>query len=305
MRLRTMGNCVKDGFRGILRNGLMSLASIGTITACLMILGLTYCVVVNVQNFASGLDGNLGMVAFLHAGVTEEEIQALEQKLDARDDVKEYKYTSADEAWKDFKQDLLGGDELGDELMGELDSDNPLSNSANIEIYPVQSENQQAIVDFLNQEPAVRKVNYSANAAKALASLGNMVTYVGMALMVFLIFVALLLIANTIKLSLYIRRNEINIMKYIGATDGFVRLPFIVEGIFIGCLGAILPSLIIYFGYDSLVRALNNRFAAVTTLLEFMSVTEVMKGLLPIFIALSVVVGALGSIISIRKHLKV
>ena len=305
MRLRTMANCVKDGFRGILRNGLMSLASIGTITACLMILGLTYCVVVNVQSFASGLDGNLGMVAFLKAGVTEEEVQNLMYKLDTRDDVKDYKYVSADDAWKDFKQEMLGGDELTEELMGELDSDNPLANSANIEIFPVQSQDQQSIVDFLENEPVVRKINYSANASKALASLGSLVTYVGMALMAFLIFVALLLIANTIKLSLYIRRHEINIMKYIGATDGFVRLPFIVEGIFIGCLGAILPTVIIYLGYDGLINALNTRFTAVTSLVEFMSVSEVMQGLLPIFVVLSVVVGALGSIISIRKHLKV
>ena len=305
MRLRTMANCVKDGFRGILRNGLMSLASIGTITACLMILGLTYCVVVNVQSFASGLDGNLGMVAFLEAGVTEEDVQQLINKLDAREDVKDYKYVSADEAWEEFKQEMLGGDELTEELMGELDSDNPLENSANIEIFPRQSEDQQAIVDFLENEPTVRKINYSANASRALASLGNLVTYVGMALMAFLIFVALLLIANTIKLSLYIRRHEINIMKYIGATDGFVRLPFIVEGIFIGCLGAILPTVIIYLGYDGLINALDTRFSAGTSLVEFMSVSEVMSGLLPIFVVLSVVVGALGSIISIRKHLKV
>ena len=196
MRLRTMANCVKDGFKGILRNGLMSLASIGTITACLMILGLTYCVVVNVQSFASGLDGNLGMVAFLKAGVTEEEVQQLMYKLDAREDVKDYKYVSADEAWEEFKLEMLGGDELNEELMGELDSDNPLADSANIEIFPNQPEDQEAIVDFLEKESAVRKINYSASASRALASLGNLVTYVGMALMGFLIFVALLLIAN-------------------------------------------------------------------------------------------------------------
>lgn len=305
MRLRTMKTCVKDGFRGIFRNGLMSLASIGTIAACLIILGITYCLVVNVQHFASNLDGNLGMVAFLKAGVTDQEVQDLQRKLDARADVKEYRYISAEDAWQDFKQEMLGGDELSDELMGELGEDNPLQNSANIEIYPLQAESQQDIVNFLNQESAVRKVSYSANASRALASFGKLVTYVGIALIAFLIFIALLLIANTIKLSVYIRRNEINIMKYIGATDGFVKLPFIVEGIFIGCLGAILPTAIIYFGYDSLISLLNSRFSAVTALVEFMGVNEVMKGLLPIFLLLSIVVGALGSMISIRKHLKV
>lgn len=305
MRIRTMKTCVKDGFKSIFRNGLMSLASIGTIAACLIILGITYCLVINVQHFATNLDGNLGMVAFLKAGITEQEVQDLERKLDERTDVREYRYVSADEAWQNFKQEMLGGDELNDELMGELGEDNPLQNSANIEIYPVQAEDQQNIVSFLNQESAVRKVSYSANASQALASFGKLVTYVGIALIAFLIFIALLLIANTIKLSVYIRRNEINIMKYIGATDSFVKVPFIVEGIFIGCLGAILPTVIIYFGYDSLIGLLNDRFAAITVLVEFLSVNEVMKGLLPIFLVLSIVVGAVGSMISIRKHLKV
>ena len=305
MRLRTMRTCVKDGCRGIFRNGLMSLASIGTIAACLIILGITYCLVVNVQHFADNLDGNLGMVAFLKAGVTEQEVADLQKKLNDRQDIREFTYISAEQAWKEFQQEMIGGDEIGEDLMGELVKDNPLQNSANIEIYPLRAEDQEAIVSFLNQEPAVRKVNYSANASQVLASFGKLVTYVGMALIAFLIFIALLLIANTIKLSVYIRRNEISIMKYIGATDGFVKLPFIVEGIFIGCLGAVLPILIVYLGYESLIGLLNTRFSAITVLVEFLSVTEVMKGLLPIFLGLSIVVGALGSMISIRKHLKV
>ncbi len=307
MRIRTMKTCIKDGFKGIFRNGLMSLASIGTIAACLIILGITYCLVMNVQYFAGNLEGNLGMVAFLQAGVTEEQALELEQKLNEREDVDHTRYVSSDEAWQDFKQELLGdtADDLNDALMGELDSDNPLQNAANIEVYPVQAEDQQTIVEFLNQQEIVRKVSYSADASQALASFGKLVTYVGIALILFLIFIALLLIANTIKLSVYIRRNEINIMKYIGATDGFVRLPFIVEGIFIGCLGAILPIVIVYFGYDSLVGLLNSRFSAITTLVNFLSVNEIMRGLLPIFLVLSVLVGAVGSMISIRKHLKV
>lgn len=156
MRLRTMRTCVKDGFRGIFRNGLMSLASIGTIAACLIILGITYCLVVNVQHFADNLDGNLGMVAFLKAGVTEQEVADLQKKLNDRQDIREFTYISAEQAWKEFQQEMIGGDEIGEDLMGELVKDNPLQNSANIEIYPLRAEDQEAIVSFLNQEPAVQ-----------------------------------------------------------------------------------------------------------------------------------------------------
>lgn len=305
MRFRTMKTCVRDGFRGIFRNGLMSLASIGTIVACLIILGITYCLVVNVQHFTEGLDNNLGMVAFFRAGVTDAEVRDLTAKLEARSDVESYHYISADEAWVNFKQEMLGGDELGEDLLGELDEDNPLEDASNIEIYPVSAADQQNIVDFLKAEPAVRKVNYSASASKALDSFGNLTTYIGIALIGFLIFIALLLIANTIKLSVYVRRSEINIMKYIGATDWFVKLPFVIEGIFIGCLGAIPPIIIVYFGYEALLSLFYSQFSALTSLVEFLSVAEIMHGLLPIFLGLSIVVGALGSLISIRKHLKV
>ena len=130
-------------------------------------------------------------------------------------------------------------------------------------------------------------------------------TYTGVALIAFLIFIAVLLISNTIRLSVYTRRTEINIMKYIGATDSFVRLPFVVEGMLIGILGAILPSALIYFGYNSLIKLLMTHFSAISSLISIVSVYDIIKGLLPIFLVLSIVVGVFGSTISIRRHLRV
>lgn len=305
MRLRTVGKCVKEGVKSVFRNGLMSVASIGTITATLLILGIVFCLVVNVQSFATGLDSNLGMVAFLKEGITEEEVATLSRELEQREDIQSFRYVSPEDAWEVFKQEILGGDEISEMLMDDLNEDNPLANSANIEIYAKNAADQPGIVSYLEASPLVRKVSYSANASQALTSFRNLVTYIGVALIAFLIFVALLLIANTIKLSVYIRRNEISIMKYIGATDGFVRLPFIIEGVLIGVLGAIIPTLLIYFGYNSLIGLLQNRFSAITSLLDFISVETVMSQLLPIFLILSITVGMLGSAISIRKHLKV
>lgn len=305
MKIRTMGRCIGDGFKNVFRNGLMSLASIGTITACLIILGIVYCIVVNLQSFTGDLDKNVGMVAFLKTGITEEEIHQLDVQLSQRSDITSYKYVSADEAWADFKQEMLGGDEITEELMGELDEDNPLANAANFEIYPHSAGDQRSIADFLNASPLVRKVNYSANASRTLDTLTKLVTYVGIGLIAFLIFVAILLISNTIRISVYTRRNEINIMKYIGATDSFVRLPFVVEGIMIGCLGAVIPVALVFFGYDALVNLLMDRFEGIMSLFTVLSVETVMKGLLPLLVGISVIVGVFGSTISIRKYLRV
>ena len=305
MKIRTVGRCIGEGFKSVFRNGLMSIASIGTITACLIILGIVYCLVANVQSFAGGLDSKIGMVAFLKNGITQEEVDLLTSQLDQREDIASYHYVSADEAWETFKKEMLGGDEINEALMEELNEDNPLANSANIEIYPANAESQDNIVAFLNASPMVRTVRYSANASKTLASIGRLVTYTGVALIAFLIFIAVLLISNTIRLSVYTRRTEINIMKYIGATDSFIRLPFVVEGMLIGILGAILPSALIYFGYNSLIKLLMTHFSAISSLISIVSVYDIIKGLLPIFLVLSIVVGVFGSTISIRRHLRV
>ena len=305
MKIRTVGTCMKEGFKSVFRNGLMSLASIGTITACLIILGIVYCLVMNVRSFADSMNSTLGMVAWLKPGITQNEVQEMEAQLQARDDIGDYRYVSAEEAWEIFKNDMLGGYVISDMLMDDLNNDNPLKNSANIEIYPKAAGDQVGIVDFLNNSPYVRKVSYSQNASRALSSFAALVTYVGVALIGFLIFIALLLITNTIKLSVYIRKREINIMKYIGATDAFVRLPFVIEGMMIGILGAIIPTALVYFGYDALIRLVENRFNVISSLFEFLSVSSIMQGLIPLFLILSVGVGVIGSSISMRKHLKV
>ena len=305
MRIRTIKVCLKDGCKGILRNGLMSLASIGTIAACLFILGLTFCIVRNVQQFTNDLGNSLGIVVFLQEGVTEEQGKSLAEELNARDEVKGARYISPDEAWLSFKQTLEKETGLNSDILSELDQDNPLANCANIEVYLYDAQSQESFVEYLETSSAVRSVKYSNEAADMLSSFSKLVTYVGLALIAILIFIAVLLIVNTIKLSVYIRRYEINIMKYIGARDSFVKLPSIVEGVIIGLIGAVVPGCLIYFAYYYVVEIINERFSSVSYLFNFLSVNAIMQTLIPLFLILGVLVGIIGSSISIRKHLKV
>ncbi|MCF0136066.1 MAG: ABC transporter permease [Lachnospiraceae bacterium] len=304
MKITTMCRCVGDGVKNVVKNGLMSLASVGTISACLIILGIVYCLVMNLRSFTGDLDKNVGMVAFLKSGITEEEVNQLTIQLSQRKDIESFHYVSADEAWADFKQEMLGGDEITDELMEELNADNPLANASNFEIYPVSAGDQDGIADFLKASPLVRKVNYSANAAQTLDTMTKLVTYVGFGLILFLICIAILLISNTIRISVYTRRTEISIMKYIGATDSFVRLPFVVEGVLIGVLGAVGPVALVYFGYDALVQLIMEKFSGIMSLFTVLSVDSIMMGLLPLLLGISIVVGVFGSVISIRKYLR-
>ena len=304
MRIRTLKNCLSEGVRGIFRNGFMSAASIGTITVCLIILGIIFCIVRNVENFADDMGDNLGVVVFMKEGITQDETNDLIRKIRKREEVRDLKYISAEEAWEQFREELMGEGEIDSDVLANVE-DNPLANSASIEIYMYSADQQPQLVTYLQSLTEVRKINYSADASNALTSFRRLITYVGMAIIIFLILVALLLITNTIKLSVYIRRNEISIMKYLGAADSFVKLPFVVEGILIGLMGAILPIGIVYFGYDVLIKNLNERFSAFTGLISFLSVNDIMKDLIPIFLLLSVVVGSVGGLISVRKYLKV
>ncbi len=305
MRIRTIRNCIKDGVHSIVRNGLMSVASIGTISACLFILGLTYCIVINVQQFTRNLDSSMGIVAFLDAGVTDEQAQQLTDELSSREEVKSAEYISPERAWEEFKDELQVGSNYNNELLEELDADNPLSNSANIEIYLNNAAAQAPLVSELEQNPMIRVVRYSQRAADMMSSFAKLTTYVGLALILVLMLIAILLIANTIKLSVYIRRYEINIMKYIGAKDSFIRLPFVVEGMLIGFLGVFIPTGLIYFGYYYIIKIINEKFISMSYLLTFVSVNDIMRNLIPIFLILGVLVGMIGSLVSIRKHLKV
>ena len=303
MRIRTIKNCVRDGVHSIARNGLMSVASIGTISACLFILGLTYTIIINVQQMISNLDSSLGIVIFLEEDVDDEEAEAFAEELEGKDGVSSAVYISPEQAWDDFKDTL--SDNITGDLLDELDEDNPLSESANIEIYMDSADAQSALVEELENDERVRLIRYSEKAANLMSSLANLAAVVGIVLMVVLMLVAVLLIANTIKLSVFIRHTEINIMKYIGATDAFIRLPFVVEGMLLGLLGTIIPSVVIYFGYYYIVRVINNQFSSMSYLLTFVSVGKVMSSLIPMFLVLGVLVGTVGSLVSIRKHLKV
>lgn len=305
MKIRSIRVCLKQGLQGIWRNRLMVLASVCTVSACLFILGIVYCLVANVQQFADDLDDSLGIIAFLSENVSEESVPTLVEQIRDMEGVKEVTYVSADEAWQNFKESMGFDDQLGEDTLAQLDQDNPLANSASLEIYLYEASDQNDFVAQLQTMPQIRSIRYAAETADVLANLSSMITWGGMALILLLVFIAILLISNTIKLSVFVRRTEIGIMKYIGAKDSFVKIPFIVEGMIIGILGAVLPAILIYFSYGSIVNLVMQQFGTFTQLIHFISANTILIQLIPIFLAVGIVVGVLGSTLSLRKYLKV
>lgn len=306
VKLRSAKICIGDGIRNVFRNGLMSFASIGTITVCLILLGVFYCIVANVWHITNELNSSVGVVVFMKEGITEEETKALIDKVAAREEVKEYKYTSAEEAWQKFREELLEDGTYDSENLAAADENgNPLKDSANIEITLNNAADQTSLVVYLESQPEVRKVNYSADTSKAITTVSNWITVIGLAVILLLVIIALILITNTIKLSIYSRRDEISIMKMLGARDAFVRMPFVVEGLFLGLVGAILPCILVWFGYDRLLEVMGSKLGEMSGLVSFVGVGEIVKVLFPAYLILSVVVGGIGAGMSIRKYLRV
>lgn len=180
-----------------------------------------------------------------------------------------------------------------------------MANSARYDVYLKDVESQKEFVDFAKSLDGVRRVDESKEAADMLTNVNKLIGYVSIAIILILLAVAFFLISNTITMGISIRQEEIGIMKLIGATDFFVRVPFVIEGILLGVIGAAIPMGIIYVVYEKAVAYIISRFGVLGNLLQFLNVWDVFRYLLPIGIGLGVGIGFFGSMFSLRKHLRV
>lgn len=300
MKINTFFYTFKQGVRSIFKNKWYSLASVATIGACLFLFGVLFAIVVNIQSIVKNAQEGVSVTVFFDEGIEDARILEIGNAINARPEVasEKTKFVSAEEAWAGFRDEYLG--EYADGF-----TENPLANSANYEIYLNDVSQQNSLVEYLQSLEGVRRVNYSQVTASTLTGFNAMLTYVSSAIILILLFVSLFLISNTVTIGISVRKEEISIMKYIGATDFFARAPFVFEGIIIGAVGAGIPLLIIYAIYNNVLNLLTTKFPALTGLLSFVSVGEVFRFLIPVSLALGIGIGFFGSFTTVRKHLRV
>ena len=311
MKISTLLYTIKQGFANIFRNKWYSLASIATISACLFLFGLFYSIVANFQNILKTAEEGVSVTVFFHSEwdgceshtdgqiPSEQRIEEIGQEIAKRAEVSNVQFKSADEAWATFGPDYFGED------YAEGFPENPLAGEDSYEIFLSDVSMQDALVTWLQSIPEVRKVNYSEMTANTLSGLNLLIAYVSMGIIVILLAVSIFLISNTVAIGISVRSEEINIMKYIGATDFFVRAPFVLEGMLIGLIGAALPLGLIYSLYNYALNYMVNRFMVLSGFLNFLSVDEVFHFLVPVSLGVGVGIGFLGSISTVRKHLHV
>ena len=298
MKIRSLFYHIKDGLKNIYRNRLFSLASIATITACIFLFGVFYALVSNFQYMIHKAENEVCVTVFFDEGLTDADIKKLGDTISQRNEVSRIHYTSADEAWENYKAEYFKD---YPELAEGFKDDNPLANSSSYEIYLNEASSQATLVTYLE----IRQVNRSEATASGLASAARLVSYITIAIIVILLAVSIFLITNTIVIGITVRKEEISIMKYIGATDAFVNAPFFVEGIVIGLVGSIIPIVILRFVYENIINFVMNKFSILQNILAFMPVNDVFRILVPVGILLGIGIGALGSFFAVRKHANV
>lgn len=302
MRISTVGYTMKQGVKNIGRNKLFSFASIATISACIFLFGIFFSIVINFNYIVKLAEEGVAITVFFEKDATDEEVSAIGMALRDRDDVADVKFVSAEDAWTEFQDRYFDGSK---EAAEGFKDDNPLIDSDNYEVYMKDVATQKELVKFTEGLPGVRKVNKSDIVANTLSSINKLVAYVSIAIIAILLLVSVFLINNTITMGITVRREEIAIMKYIGAKDSFVRAPFVLEGLIIGISGAVIPLVGLFFAYENAVVYVFTKFPILNRILDFLPVTEVYKTLLPVGLALGAGIGLLGSSFTIRKHLRV
>lgn len=300
MRPSTIRYFLKEGFSGLKKNLLMTVASIIAVAACISIMSFSYCVVSNLQYMLDQMEDSIGISVFLRGDLTSEDIENMKTTISGLDHVTNVTYISPADALDQLKEQW-GADE--DIFIGLDDTNNPLSHSFQVELDQIES--QDAVLAELQKIEGVDKVEYGQSLSEMLMSVSNVFQVAGILVMLVLGVISVMIIINTIRISVMNRRVEINIMKYVGATDWFIRWPFIIEGIIIGLIGAILPMLVGMPMYGKTVSLFYNHIPFVENFVRFRVVGDVFSFVLPAALIFGILLGVVGSVTSIRKHLQV
>ena len=273
--------------------------------ACIFLFGLFFSLLINFRYIVKNAEEGVAVTVLFDDGVDQATINSIGEQIKAYKGVTKVEYVSAEEAWDEWSKQYFGDTELESEMAEGFKNDNPLANSSSYSVYVDKIEHQDALVKYIEGLDGVREVNQLKGATQTLSSFNTLLTYISVAIILILLCVAVFLISNTVAIGISIRKEEIGIMKLIGATNFFVRAPFLIEGMIIGLIGAIIPLVLLFVMYKKVIEYVLTKFSMLSSVVQFMSVTQVFEVLTPVALILGMGIGLFGSVITIRKHLRV
>ena len=295
MKIRTLEYFVKEAAISLKRNNLMSFASITTVAISLVILGLFLIMVMNLNNMAAHLESQVQINVYLEDNLSEAERYEIGNNIKKIKGVEEITFVTKDEAIERFRE------RLGEQkyLLDALDDANPLPYSYEVKL--TLPEQVKSAAAEIAEYPGVKTAKFGQEAIEQLFKLTHMIRVFGVVLILFLVFATLFIISNTIRLTVFARRKEIGIMKYVGATDWFIRWPFIMEGMALGFGGALIATLVLRTSYSAITNQIYQAFMFLPLIPQY----PFLNNLTILLIVLGMIIGALGSAISLKKFMKV
>lgn len=297
MHIRTFGRHLKEGTKNIARNGWMTFAAVSAVTVTLIILGVFLLLAMNVNHIVEVIENQVELSVELDLSIEESQIETLEDEIRNMEGVKSVVFVPKEEGLKQLKE-KFGEDAY---LLDGLETENPLN-----DIFIVQAFTPQTIgtisekIEKLNM---VTYVDYGKVTIDKLFAVTKWTRNIGLVFIVGLAFTAMFLIVNTIKITIYARKREIEIMKLVGATNWFIRWPFFVEGFLLGVLGSIVPIIALLYGYKLLLDNLNTNLSV--SFFEFLPLYPLAYQISSILIGLGAFIGVWGSMVSVRRFLKI
>ena len=295
MQFSTKWYYIKETFTSLKRNSLMSIASISTVALSILVLGMFLTMVLNVNNLASHLENQVQVTIYMEDSASAEQLKQMEKVLRSTPGIVKVTPRTREQALADFKK-WLGEQQ---KLLAALGEDNPFP--ASFEIQVDNPERIPQLVPQFQQMPGVETAKFGQEVVEHLFQLTRVLRIGGVLLIILLAIATLFIISNTIRITVFARRREVNIMKYVGATDWFIRWPFLLEGMIMGFVGALIASVALYKGYNAIQAKIYGTLAFFPMLPSWPTMGWLCGGL----VCVGTLIGALGSSISLRKFLDV
>ncbi len=296
MKFRSIKYYTKQATGNVFANGWMSIASVFTVIASLLVFGIFFLLTINLNFIAGQFEGDYEIILVVDENYSFEQTEQLRSKIESIEFVDSVTFDSKESRLDDLKQDM--GDNAY--LFDGYDENNPLRDWYKVTLSDLSQS--ESVVTQIESIEGIVKVIFNQDTIDNLLSATDYLSSISIWIMIALGAISIFIISNTIKLTVFSRAKEINIMKYVGATDWFIRWPFIIEGIIIGLIGSAVSLLIISFGYNGLTAFFGTLGIS---FVSFKPISQILPYLIPMFLLLGIFLGGIGSLISVRKHLKV
>lgn len=302
MKANTMLYCLQQGFKNVRSNKVYSIASICVVAATLFLFGVLLAAVLNVQHVMQDVEQQVGITVFFDEDINQNQIDNIGKEIEAMPQVLSISYTTAEKAWAEFSAQMFQDQT---DLIEGFGDDNPLEGSDSYTVTLHNIEEQKEVADHIKKIAGVRQVKNAEDTAKGLSTINMLIGYACASIILTLVGVAVFLINITISSGIFARKEELAIMKLIGATDAFVKAPFVIEGVIIGIVGSIIPIFLLYLAYDKVINYSADRFSIIANLVDFLPTRQVITYMAPASLGIGLGIGLIGSYITTRRHLKV